>query len=569
MSENGAPATSAKRMTQQGTGVMAMPRNQLILVTVGVMLALLLAALDQTIVGTAMPRIIAELNGFDRYAWVTTAYLLTSTITVPIAGKLGDLFGRKPFILAGMAGFMAMSWLCGFSQNMTELIIFRGLQGLFGGVLFASVFTVLADIFTPQTRARMQGVFGGVFGLASIIGPTAGGFITDNWGWRWVFYVNIPVGVLGIALLAAFLPFVRTKASWRHIDFAGAGLLALGLTPILLALSSTTTYGWTGWQTLVPLIGGIAVLVGFVFVEHFEKEPIVPIYLFRNRAYAVSILVGFIMSFGMFGTIIFVPLIYQGVLGISATNSGALITPLMFGLIGASIATGQLMVRIKRYQYLGTLGAAVTAVGMFLLSEVSVHSTQLEVTASLVFVGIGLGVTMPLYIQAVQSAVDRKFLGVVTSNIQFFRNVGGTIATAIFGSILASRLGPNIQAQVAALHLPASFASQFKVGGGSGSAQQIFNPANLAAAREALPAAARPLFDQAIVAVKAGLAVTLHEMFLIGVVAILISLVVSVFMPTVPLLAAKKQPGANMGEGSPVPEPVEPPEAAELEPANA
>jgi hypothetical protein len=269
----------------------------------------------------------------------------------------------------------------------------------------------------------------------------------------------------------------------------------------------------------------------------------------------------------MFGTIIFVPLVYQGVLGISATNSGALITPLMFGLIGASIATGQLMVRIKHYQYLGTVGAAVTAVGMYLLSLISVHSTQLEVTASLVFVGIGLGVTMPLYIQAVQSAVDRKFLGVVTSNIQFFRNVGGTIATAIFGSILASRLTPNIQTQIAAAHLPASFTSQFKVGGGS--AQQIFNPANLAHAREILPAAARPLFDQAIVAVKAGLAVTLHEMFLIGTVAILISLVVSLFMPTVPLLAAKKRPGATMGEESPVPDPLEPDEAEQLESAKA
>jgi EmrB/QacA subfamily drug resistance transporter len=567
MSENGAGTATSVGITRQSADVVPMPRRQLILVTAGVMLALLLAALDQTIVGTAMPRIIAELNGFDRYAWVTTAYLLTSTVTVPIAGKLGDLFGRKPFILAGMAGFMAMSWLCGLSQNMTELILFRGLQGLFGGVLFASVFTVLADIFTPQTRARMQGLFGGVFGLASIIGPTAGGFITDHWGWRWVFYVNLPVGVIGIGLLFAFLPFVRTKASWRNIDFAGAGLLALGLTPILIALSETTTYGWSAWQTLVPLIGGILVLLVFIVVEAREDEPIVPISLFRNRAYAVSILIGFIMSFGMFGTIIFVPLIYQGVLGISATNSGALITPLMFGLIGASIATGQLMVRIKQYQYLGTFGAAVTALGMFLLSEVSVHSTQLEVTASLVFVGIGLGVTMPLYIQAVQSAVDRKFLGVVTSNIQFFRNVGGTIATAIFGSILASRLGPNIQSQIAALHLPASFTSQFKVG--SGSAQQIFNPANLAAARAAVPAAARPLFDQAIVAVKAGLALTLHDMFLIGMGAILISLVISVFMPNVPLVSAKRQPGAELGEGSPIPEPAAPSDSKEREPAKA
>lgn len=529
-----------------------MPRRQLILVTVGVMLALLLAALDQTIVGTAMPRIIAELNGFDRYAWVTTAYLLTSTIMVPIAGKLGDLFGRKPFILTGMAGFMAMSWLCGFSQNMTELILFRGAQGIFGGVLFASVFTVLADIFTPQTRARMQGVFGGVFGLASVIGPTTGGWITDNWGWRWVFYVNIPAGVIGIALLFAFLPFVRTSASWRHIDFVGAGLLAAGLTPILLALSDTSTYGWTSWQTLVPLFGGIAVLIAFVFWEIREKEPIIPMSLFKNRAFAVSIIIGFIASFGMFGTIIFVPLVYQGVLGITATNSGALITPMMFGLIGASVITGQLMVRIKQYQYLGTVGAAVMAVGMYLLSEVSIHSTQLEVTASLVLVGIGLGTTMPLYIQAVQSAVSRKYLGVVTSNIQFARNVGGTIATAIFGSILATRLGPNIQTQVTALHLPASFTSSLNITGGS--AQQIFNPANLAAARAAVPAAARPLFDQVIVAVKAGLAVTLHDMFLIGVVAIALSVVASVFMPNVPLLAAKKRPGADLGEGSPVPE---------------
>jgi EmrB/QacA subfamily drug resistance transporter len=551
------------------TDMAEMPRRRLILVTVGVLLALLLAALDQTIVGTAMPRIIAELNGFDKYAWVTTAYLLTSTITVPIAGKLGDLFGRKPFILAGMAGFMAMSWLCGFSLNMNELILFRGLQGLFGGVLFASVFTVLADIFTPQTRARMQGVFGGVFGLASVIGPTTGGFITDNWGWRWVFYVNIPVGVIGIALLWAFLPFVRTKASWRNIDFAGAGLLALGLTPILLSLSNTTTYGWTAWQTLVPLIGGIAVLIAFVFVETREEEPIIPMELFKNRAFTVSMIVGFIASFGMFGTIIFTPLIFQGVLGVSATNSGTLITPLMFGLIGASIVTGQLMVRIKHYQYLGSVGAAVMALGMFLLSEVTVHSTRLEVTASLVLVGIGLGTTMPLYIQAVQSAVSRKYLGVVTSNIQFFRNVGGTIATAIFGSILASRLGPNIQTQVAALNLPSSFTSAFKIGGQS--AQQIFNPVTLAATRAGLPEAARPLFDQAIVAVKAGLAVTLHELFLIGTVAILLSLLASIFMPNVPLLASKKKPGADLGEGSPVPESEseDDEEARQLEPAKA
>ena len=532
-----------------------MPRNRLILVTAGVMLALLLAALDQTIVGTAMPRIIADLNGFDKYAWVTTAYLVTSTVTVPIAGKLGDLFGRKPFILVGMAGFMVMSWLCGFSQNMTELIVFRAAQGLFGGVLFASVFTVLADIFDPKTRARMQGVFGGVFGLASVIGPAAGGFITDNWTWRWVFYVNIPVGVIGMALLVAFLPYVRSKATWRDIDFAGAFLMIAGLVPILVSLSNTSTYGWTKWQTLVPLIGGLVLLVVFVIVEHFEAEPIVPLSLFRSRAFTVSILVGALSGFGMFGALIFVPLIFQGVLGVSATNSGTLITPMMFGLIGASILSGQLMVRIKEYRYLGTLGAAVMAVGVWFLSEVTIHSTQFEVTAALVIIGAGLGITFPLYLNAMQSAVDKKFLGVVSSNLQFFRNLGGTLATAIFGSILANRLGPNITDQINKLNLPPAFKNSFKLPNGVGGAQQLFNAANLAHQRALLPAPARPLFDQVIVAVKMGLATTMHEVFLIALVAVLITLVITLFMPNVPLLAARRQPGAAIGEESPVPEP--------------
>jgi EmrB/QacA subfamily drug resistance transporter len=536
------------------TANVELSRNRLILVTAGVMLTLLLAALDQTIVGTAMPRIIADLNGFDKYAWVTTAYLVTSTVTVPIAGKLGDLFGRKPFILIGITGFMAMSWACGFSQDMNELIIFRGAQGLFGGILFASVFTVLADIFTPQTRARMQGVFGGVFGLASVIGPAAGGFITDNWGWRWVFYVNIPVGVLGLALLLAFLPYVRSKATWRDIDFAGAFLMMAGLVPIMISLSNTSTYGWGSWQTLLPLLGGLVLLVGFVIVEHFEAEPIVPLKLFKNRAFTVSVIVGTLSGFGMFGAIIFVPLIFQGVLGVSATNSGTLITPMMFGLIGASVLSGQLMVRIKHYKWLGTIGAAIMAVGLYILSEVSIHSTQAQVTAALVIVGAGLGVTFPLYLNAVQSAVERRYLGVVSSNMQFFRNLGGTLATAIFGSILANRMGPNIQAQIDKLNLPAAFTRNIKLPTGAGGAQQLFNAANIAATRAKLPVPFRPMFDQVLVAVKAGLAQTMHEVFLIALVFVLITLVATVFMPSVPLLGSRRQPGAAIGEESPVAE---------------
>ena len=253
--------------------------------TLGVMLTLLLVALDQTVVGTAMPRIIADLNGLAVYAWVTTAYLVASTVVVPVAGKLGDMFGRKPFMLVGMIGFMAGSWACGFAQNMTELILFRSLQGAFGGILFANTFTVLADIFAdPAQRVRMQGLFGAVFGLSSVIGPTVGGFITDNWGWRWVFYVNIPVGILAVAVTLAALPYVRSKVSWREIDFAGAALLAAGVIPLLIGLSITHDHSWTSPEVLGLLGGAIIALVAFFVVEtRWARNPVVPFGLFRNN----------------------------------------------------------------------------------------------------------------------------------------------------------------------------------------------------------------------------------------------------------------------------------------------
>ncbi|TMD41702.1 MAG: MFS transporter [Chloroflexi bacterium] len=320
-----------------------MPQTELttrvkVFATIGVMLALLLAALDQTIVGTALPRIVSELNGLDRYSWLITGYLVASTVVVPIAGKMGDLFGRKPFLIAGMAGFVAASALCGISQDMNQLIVFRIIQGLMGGMLFASAFTVLADIFPPAQRAKMQGLFGGVFGLSSIVGPVLGGYITDNLGWRWVFYVNLPVGLLGVIIVAGFLPFIRTKASWRDIDVWGSAALAAGLIPILVALSVAKDQGWTSFEVLGLLALGAAMLIAFFVIEQRVKEPIVPFRLFKNRTFAVSMIVGFFSALGMFGMIIFIPLETQGVLGVSVTNSGLLLTPMMLGLIAVHVA---------------------------------------------------------------------------------------------------------------------------------------------------------------------------------------------------------------------------------------
>ena len=520
-------------------------RGRIIVTTAGVMMALLLASVDGTVVGTAMPRIIAELQGLQYYAWVTTAYLVASTVMVPIAGKLGDLFGRKPFVLIGMIGFVLASALCGQSQNMIELVAFRGIQGLFGGVLMANVFTVIADLYDPKTRAKMQGIFAAVFGLSSIIGPTIGGYITDNLGWRWVFYVNLPVGIVAVAIIALGMPFVRTGKSWRHIDFEGAGLLALAVVPLLIALSISTDHEWTSVPMLAML--GVAVLaaVAFVFIELREEEPIVPLSLFRNITFTVSVAVGFFSAVGMFGTILFVPLLYQGVLGLSATNSGQLLTPMMFGLIVASVVSGQVITRVKRYRFVGTVGLSTMVLGMWLLSQVRPGASGAEAVRDSVLVGLGLGMNMPLYQNAVQSAVPLSAVGVATSQVQFWRSMGGTVGAAVLGSVLAHRLPQEIADQVGALGLPASAGSL--VSGGAQSAQSLLDPAKLAETRAGLSAGLLPVFDRVQDAIKVALANTLHDLFLYGAAIVVCAAVLSVFLNDVPLRARSRRAEAEVG----------------------
>jgi EmrB/QacA subfamily drug resistance transporter len=506
-------------------------RGRLVLSTIAVMTALLLAALDQTIVGTAMPRIVAELNGLDYYAWVLTAYMVASTTTVPIAGKLGDMFGRKPFLLAGMVGFVLASALCGQAQDMVQLVAFRALQGIFGGVLFATVFASIADLYTPRERPRVQGFFGGIWGIASVIGPTVGGFLTDNVGWRWVFYVNLPLGIAAVAFVVLFFPWNRT--GHRHaIDYLGAGLLAAGLVPLLTAFSITRDHDWSSPEVLGLIAFAAVALVAFFFAERRSSEPIVPFGLFTNRTFAVSTITGFVVMFGMFGTIVYVALVYQGVLGIPATNSGLLVTPMMFGLVAASIVTGQLMLRIARYRYVGTVGISLAALGIWLLAQVTPSSAEIEVVRDLVIVGIGIGATMPLYLNAVQSALPRNVTGVVTSQVQFWRNIGGTVGTAILGSLLAHRLPDRINEAIAAVPLPPEARGAFA---GTGSAQALFDPAQQAARRAELPAQLQGLFDQVLVAVRGALAASLHDVFIYGAAVVAIGIVASVFLAEVPL----------------------------------
>jgi len=429
-------------------------RTQVILATLGVAMALLLAALDQTVVGVAMPRIVSDLHGIQFYAWVTTAYLITSTALVPVAGKLGDMFGRKPFMLAGMAGFIAASALCGLSQNMLELVAFRGVQGVFGGILFASTFAVMTDLFPPEQRARMSGVFGAIFGLSSVIGPSLGGLLTDGPGWRWVFYVNIPLGVVATTLVATQLPRVRSHAKLRDIDFAGTALLLAGLTPLLISLSMLRDHSWLSIQVLGLLALAGVLLIAFFITERRVEHPIVPFQMFRLNVFAVPALIAFFSAIGMFGAIVFVPLVYQGVLGVSASNAGQLLTPMQLAVVVTATATGVLLARVPRYRFVGTAALGAMILGLVLLAQVGPHSSPWEVTRDIIIIGAGLGVTFPLTLVVVQAGLPHQLVGVATSQITFWRSLGGTIGTAVLGAILTNNLSnrPTRVALAGTLH---------------------------------------------------------------------------------------------------------------------
>jgi EmrB/QacA subfamily drug resistance transporter len=415
-----------------------------------------------------------------------------------------------------MIGFVIASALCGQSQNMAELIAFRALQGVFGGVLFASVFATIGDLYSPAQRARLQGVFAGIFGIASVVGPVVGGYLTDNFTWRWVFYVNVPVGIAAIVAVFVTLPSVRHAASWRDIDFAGAFTLAGSLVPLLVALSITRDHEFTSPEVLGLLL--IAAVMGVIFfiVERRTDHPVVPFDLWKNPTFAVSTAIGFLLGFAMFGAILFVGLVYQGVLGLPATNSGLLITPLMAGLIVSSVITGQLMVRIRRYRYLGTVGAVILTFGLYLLAQVTVATPEIEVVRDLVLIGLGVGVGMPLYLNATQSAVDQRYLGVVSSQIQFWRNIGSTVGVAILGAVLSHELTQKIVASI-----PPQLAGSLPA---NGNAQAIFDPAVM----QRIP-------PPVLAAIRTALASSLHDIFLIAAVVASFAVVLSVFLQEVPL----------------------------------
>jgi EmrB/QacA subfamily drug resistance transporter len=499
----------------EGAQTLSMSSRRRVAVTSGVLLGMFLAALEATIVGTAMPTVIASLGGLSHYSWVFSAYLITSTVTVPVWGKLSDLYGRRLFFQLGIAVFLLGSILSGVSTSMAQLIAFRALQGLGAGALVPLGMTIIGDVYTLEERAKMQAVFSGVWGLSSVVGPVVGGFITDQLSWRWVFYINVPFGLAAAVIMQLALkePKRRERPS---IDYAGAALLIAAITLLMLALveGGATLATLLAAQNVALFAGALVLGVLFIWVERRAPDPVVPLNLFRNRVVAVAVGAGFLAGVAMFGAISFVPLFAQSALGSTATQAGSLLTPLMLSWVGLSVVGGRLMLRVG-YRVMTVAGLSVLTLGFVLISNYQRATPRVWLYVDLVLIGAGLGMTMLTLLIAVQQSVPRAQLGTATSLNQFSRSIGGAVGVAIMGAVLTAGLASHLQSAASAGVLTQERATEL-----------ASNPNALID-----PQAQAALSPEVLNTLRDAMALSIHKVFWVGTALAALALLVSLWLP--------------------------------------
>jgi EmrB/QacA subfamily drug resistance transporter len=534
-----------------------------IFILISIMLVMLLCSLDQMIVSTAMPQIVHELNGVEHLSWVFTAYMLAATVTMAIYGKLSDLFGRKKLYIVSIIIFLGASVLSGLAQDMTQLIWFRALQGIGGGAMMIISFALVGDVFPPAEQAKYQGMLGGVSALSSIVGPLMGGWITDHFSWRWTFYINLPIGIIALVVIIAALPRIRKQVSAAAIDFAGAIFMTGTLVPMLLALVwGGNTYAWNSWEILGLSGGAVFSLIAFIISERRAKNAILALDLFRNRVFVVSALSAFITAMGMFAVILFIPIFGQGIIGITATHSGLILTPMMLSLILAAVISGQVISRTGKYKLLALLGMLLSALGMYFFATISINTTNSTLVFYMSFLGAGLGLTMPVFMLTAQNAFSRDRIGEVTAGAQLFKGLGGTVGIAILGGLMNTQLSKHLEnvggdpfvVMVKKVNPAQPFEMNFKT------VQNLLNPqaqvkmkGMIATAPKEMQSQLSGSFDHFLQTVKIAFSTSLDTVFLVSMFIMLCGFIVVLFLPEIPLrktneMPGEKEPGIIPGE---------------------